>query len=630
MTAVPEGVQDYVPTPTEIIDKVNRKEITTRRLRQRFDADYSLWRLDKYAGLGENYFHYTSNEPRTNAKKAIGMLSSAAMKLQVPQGNDDRDSRDSDNAKERFLLGNFKANDSRLVKRGSPPLRQFMAWSLIVRGYICGRSMLVKENNRTWADATAWDPRATFWEYGGEGLDWICYRYATSRAAAEKEWNLPETKGADEAVVTVYDWLDDKDNIVLIPDIKDSPVKNEKHGLIDGDGIPLNPGWVYANTLQPNVLLHASQPHLSVNDLSSGSITSTQLDESLADFGESIFADNRHQYETDQMIASIRLNLVDRSLKPVFSIESASGVKQVEFDPWVSGAEIPLKENEKFIIHDAIKSAPDTDALAAKVAQEEQKGGFPIISFGGLPDPISGFAIQNLKGGVADKVMGGAQAMGLALTHTADNWSDHFNTGSFGGMELSGRGRNKKWFSGFTTPEEIRDLPQAEIEIVPELPEDQAGKVQQAMLLAKPMADGMPLLSRYDISEDVLQRQDSDQDMDSIFQMMASQDQLTLAHRMTDSLAKRGDESAQYWQMNWMVTMMQKMQVMIQGQIPPPSITPPQTTSENGFSPEVLPSQAQGIPSPTPGIDTPLQQGPLVPPGTPRNGNLRQGVPPIP
>ncbi len=628
-----------MPTSEEIVDLVNQNEIDSQLLRVRWDSDYSLWRLDPYEGLGAGYSHYTSNEPRTNAKKAIGMLSSAVMLLMVPQGNDDRDTRDDDNAKERFLRGSFRANDARLVRlRDGQPLQQAMAWSLMIRGYTCGRAMMVKEKGRSRVDATPWDPRAVYWEYGHNGLEWICHRFSMLRSAAEKEWGLTKSDNAHEAVVTVYDFYDDERSIVVIPDIREVPVKNDPHGLVDGDGMPRVPGWVMANTLQPPVVLNnINTSNLTAGNINVGSITKRQLADALADFGESIFADTRGQIGTHQLLASIRLNLSERSLKPVFSIKSESGVKTVEYDPWESGSEIPLKIGEEFIIHDALKSAPDTDPLSGIVANEMQKGFFPAVSFGNLPDPISGFAITNLKGGVADKVMGGAQAMGYAYMQISDNWGDHFNTGAFGSMDLSGQGRNRKWFSVTTSPEQLRDLPQAEITIVPELPEDLPGKIQMAIQLAQAGADGMPMMAKYNILETVLNREDSDQDIDTILQEMAITNPLVQAHRITDALGKRGDESWQYWAAQWKMLVIQAMQAGVPlGSIIPPESNPnAENGGAGGFSPQVLPNVAQGIPPPTPGINTPPQQGRVVPQGTPRpgaqtNGNLRGGVPPLP
>lgn len=600
-----------MPTVKQIMEMVGDKETATQSLRKRWDSDYGLWRADTYTGMDTGYDPFTSVEPRVNAKKAIGMISGAIRKITVPEDNDSRSMRDQDNAKERFLIGSWKQNDERLIKLGHDgTLQQSMAWYIMARGTIVGRALLRRKNGsgRGIPDATPWDPRDCFWEYGSNGLAWICHRFSQLRIAAERDWQVDIATRGDEhperQVLTIYDWYDGERNIVVAEN-QESPLKDEIHGVFDGDGDPMVPAWVNANTLQPQI----TPPRLANNQ----GMTESQLSDSLTDFGESIFADMRKPLAIYERLNSNKLNLADRSLKPVFSIESESGVKRVEYDPWIKGAEIPLKIGEKFIIHDALQTAPDADSLTGIAISELQKAGFPSISFGNLNDPISGFAIQNLKGGVADKVIGGIQACNAAFMTIGNIWSDHFSTGAFGGMELSGRGRNRRWFSGFTSPEMIRDLPQAEVELVPELPEDQAAIANLAQMYRQAGVDGQPLLGDYAIREDIMNRMDSGFDADAILGQLASQNPLIRAARTTDALVNRGDENAQWSHVEFVAFMFQLMG-SIQGMgldinevmkmfNPQPGVG--SAGANRSFPPEVLPSPAAGNSALTPGVDTP-------------------------
>lgn len=617
-----------MPTQQEILDMVERKETNSQLLRKRWDSDYANhWRLNDYNeadGKGQGFRQYTSNESRTNAKKAIGMISAAQMRLIVPQGNDPRETRDDDNKKEQFLRGNFRANDQRLIRlgeKGGGPLQQQLAFYLNVRGTTVGRCLLRRRGGRPIADATPWDPRDCFWEFGPDGLDWIIHRYSIFGAQAEREWKF-DRKDKDIEVLTIYDYYDGERNIVSIPEGKDTSVKDKVHGLVDGDGEPQTPAWVMANTLQP-----AISPSLTAD----GHLTSTQIEDSMLDFGESIFADGRHQYETWNFITGVRLELAGRSRKPMFGIESESGTRMVEKDPFKDGAEIALRTGEKLTVYDFLKTAGDTDALSGVVATESQKAGFPSVSFGSLADPVSGFAITQLKGGTADKVMGAAQAGGAALMQIADIWSDHFATRAFGGMELSGEGRNRKWFSGFIDPEDLQDLPQAQITLVPELPENLSEKIQNAIALRTPGPDGNPLESDHMIREDWLNRDDSDMDADAVMAQMAAQNPLVQAMRMVDSLAKRGDiDGAKAWRVQFRLIGKQMEDAWIQGGLLPRDDTDIDTNPETaGFSPEVLPRESQGLGSPTVGVDTPFQEDANVLPGTPRPGAQNNGQLPL-
>ncbi|MFQ6027487.1 MAG: hypothetical protein ACE5Q6_08350 [Dehalococcoidia bacterium] len=611
----------------EIVDKVEKKFIDTQKLRQRMDEDYDKrWRLTPFRHEDlEGYKTYTSNESKTTARLAISILSRTMPGIKCPQNNDPRELREQDNAKEQFARGCLKSNDERLVRMGLIPLRRAMSFHLIVRGFTAGRCTLVKNQNRVWADATPWDARDVAWEYGADGLAYICLRYSMLRFTAEREWGLSRTDGSEQQVVTVYDYLDEELSTVIIPDIKDTPVKNEPHGMVDGYGIPRVPGWVVANPLQPPVGAN--------NVIKDGAIDTGQMGDLLADYGESIFAENRETGDTHNYNMSVMKNLVARSLRPVFGIRSRDGVKLVEGDPFEDGAEIPLAEGEELIVYDFLQTAPDMIPYMTVNQGENQRGGFPVIMHGETPAAISGFAMQTLKSGPGDKVLAAAEAEETALKTIINAWSDQYVTGAFGqGMQLSGQGGNRKWFVVNITPDMIRELPALEVTLKPQLPEDDAGKVQRALQLRQPGVDGMPVLGDHNIREDILDREDSDQDMDTILQQMAMTNPLVQAHRLTDALAKRGDEGAQYWHAQWKLLVLQA----VQAGVPLEQLIPPESNpgTNPGFSPEVLPNAAQGI-TRTPGINTPFQAGPLVEPGRERpgaqtNGRARPGVGPIP
>jgi len=619
-----------VPTVKEILEMVEEKDINTASLRTRWANDLALWNLEPYTGAGTGYKNFTSNEPGTNGQKGISMLAGAKIMLQVPQmnseGGDDRDARDADNDKEKFLRGSFKANDERLVNNNQQTLQQALAFGLTIRGTTCGRALLRRRNGngRPIADATPFDASECFWEFGADGLLWFCHRYSSLRKAAERDWNIDKTDKPEHQVLTFFDWYDGEKNMV-VTDAQDKALKDEPHGVVDGDGEPRVPAWVNANTIAPLIAAQGLQDNAN--------LTESQLNDAMKNFGESIYKNSRHTFEQSQFVASMRLELAARSRKPVFSIESESGVKVVEYDPFKEGAEIPLKIGEKLIVHDMLATAPDTDPLAGMIANEEQKALFPAVSFGNLADPISGFAITNLKSGTADKVMHSAQAASSAYMTIGNIWADHFATGAFGGMELSGIGRNRKWFSAQIEPEKIRDLPQAEIELVPELPEDQAATVAIAQQYRQPSpTTGLPLKPDWWINENVLHAEDSDMDTDQILAEGAAANPLIRASRTMEALQKRGDIDGAKWAL---VEFQMKMAELInilrqQGlSLNPESgeITPSPTPQGNtGFPPQVLPNAGQGRQPPQPGIDTPFQNGRNVPLGTERPG-AQNGTP---
>lgn len=606
----------------DIVQRVERVFMDTDTLRRRMDSDYDLWQLKPFTHPSlVGYEHYTSNEPKTFARKAIALLNGAQMTVRCPQDNDPRGVRDQDNAKEQFGIGNLKANDERLGKMGRIPLRPTMAFHTLIRGWTTGRHVMVKRGNRVWADGTPWDPRDVAWEYGAEGLVWICHRSAIRRGAAEREWRIDTLLGRPEEVITVYDYYDPELNTVIVPMLSGEPVKNIPHGAVDGYGESVVPAWCIPSQIQP-----------LIQDANNAS----GLEEALAHYGESIMAENRQVWATHNFNMSIMKNLAGRSLKPVFGIESEFGIALVEGDPFKMGAEIPLKTGEKLIIYDFLRSAPDLLPYMTVAQGEMQRGSFPVIMHGETPATISGFGMTVLKSGPADKVMAAAAAMELALKSITNAWCDQFTTGAFGtSLQMSGRGGNRKWFVASITPAMLRDLPSLEISLKPQLPEDNAGKIQQAIMLRQAGITGQPMLSDYNIREDVLERENSDQDLDAIMQEMAAINPLVQAQRMADALAKRGDEAAIYWQAQWQMLV---LQAQAAGFLPPGLLPPPSRNGQGGgMNPETAPNAVLGNPPPTPGINTTSQSGALAPPGTPRpgaqsrnGGGYRRGVPPLP
>ena len=601
----------------EIIAMVDQKELDSSRLHERMDEDYGLWRLDSFShDQLTGYQKYTSNDPRTLGRKGVSLLSGASMTVRVLQGNDDRGDREQDNRKEQFIRGNFRANDERLVMAGGIPLRSFISWCVMVRGYTTGRCLLNKRDNRAWADATPWDPREVTWEFGHDGLMWICHKTVICPAAIRSEYRK-DFEGNDSDGIVKYDYYDRERNIVIIPAIQEAPVKNERHGMVDGFGEPRVPGWVVASSAQPMITTRPEGSHTT--DVSA-------LTDAWTDYGESIYADNRQLYADDNFVMSIRKELAYRSLKPVFGIRSRDGVKLVEGDPFQAGAEIPLAEGEELIVYPFQTSAPDINPMQSVISAEKQRGGFSSITFGDTPFAISGFAMQTLKAGdTADKVEPFLHSEQTALKMIANAWCDHFQTRAFPPIQISGQGSNRRWFSANITPEDLMDLDEPIIQLTPILREDDAAKAQLAQLYRQPGPDGLPLRSLHSVLENVLQVEDSDMEVDMMFQEIGrTAHPLAQLHTLVEALSKRNAPRAQYYFAQWQQLLMASMQqgfspfAMQQGGGSSPQ--------GNGLSPETMPNAAQG--APPPGVVP--QGGPNVPPGTPRPGAQNGAGPGIP
>lgn len=624
----------------DIVAKIDQKMMDTMPLRERMDSDLCLWDNENFRekdGEGLDFEQYTSNDPMTYGHKAVSIISGTSVVLQTMQNNDNRSIRDDDNAAEQFALGGFRQNDENLTLNGGLELKATMAFHLAIRGWTSGRHALVKDGGRSWTDATPFDPRDVSFEYGGTGgLLWLCNKTYVSRAAIKDEYNK-QTPDTDETeLVAKYDYYDRTRNLVIVPQVQDSPVRTRRHRM-RRHGRPRVPCWNVPASLRP---LAMTPPH------GDSSAHASEFGRSLAHYGESIYAENRKVWPAYQLMMSIMMELASRSRKPVFGIQSRDGMKLVEGNPFQSGSEIPLAEGETLVIYDMLKSAPDLINFMTIITGEMQRGGFPVIMFGETPATISGFAMNTLKGGVTDKVLPAIKAMTIALKQITNAWRDHLNTRAFGVLELSGLGQNRKWFSNTFTADTLEDLPELEIELTPQLPEDDVAKMAWAQQARTAGWNGKPILSDYTIREKGLQIQNSDMESDAIDQEQAEQDPTVQAMRMTNALEKRGDEGAKYWNWRFELASAQAAVQFLQAQaqlaqlraqmaqlgINPDDLPPIDTTIptygggfENapetaGFDPSILPNAGQGIRPPQIGVDAPGQAGPFVEPGRERPG----------
>ena len=120
--------------PEEIISLVDNHYDLTEPMRTRMDDDYDLYRLEEF-DAGEGYQSYTSNEPMVYADKLISWLTSAEMVVRVPYNNSEREQRENNDAKEKFLIGILKSADERLTNTLQPTLRKQLSLYITFRGW---------------------------------------------------------------------------------------------------------------------------------------------------------------------------------------------------------------------------------------------------------------------------------------------------------------------------------------------------------------------------------------------------------------------------------------------------------------------------------------------------------------
>jgi len=598
--------------PEEIIDKVEAHYEATNTLRTRMDADHQLYKLVPYEA-GDGYQSYTSNEPQTYADKVVAWLTASDMIIRIPPNGNPRNNREINNDKERFIIGALRSANERLVRQLVPSLKDQLAWNITVRGWYAGRALLTKNGEgKTSIDVTPWDPMHTHWGVGPDGLAWACYRIKKTAEEIESQYGIRlGDSRTDTDGVLVYDYYDTEYNTVVVPGrfIK----KRTPHGA-EGK-VPVFLGPVGSTPLVQ-------------------SLEWSSIEDTLEDYGESVYKATRDLYDKHNMMMSVMLELTARARKQGLKVKSRDGTKTLEEDPYKEGTEISLGQGEDVEPLGLMEMARESGAFMGLVSGEMQRGSIPHTVYGEIPFQLSGFAINTLRQGVESVLVPRVAAMQKAYKQIADMLCDQYQSGSFEAMELAGRDNNRMYFSETITPARIRDGGDPEVKLVTNLPEDDMSRYGMAQIARE---GPTPLLPDLWIRDNILGIQDSDQIEDAVKEQIAER---TLPEAGIWSLyqasVKQGrDDLAQMYLGELIAILFAKAKQMAQtmggaegppgqqpgtpspgpGEAPPPTAGPPPMQP-----PGVMPPAMAGVPPPVP---TP-QGGPVVPPGQPRPGAMSE------
>ena len=494
-----------------------------------------------------------------------------------------------------------------------PPLRDQLSWYTTLRGWYAGRVLLIKnDKGETNIDITPWDPLNTFWCEGDDGLDWACYRIRKSPSEIAKQYKVKSGDlGEDtEESIFVYDFYDREDNYVVMQDrlLK----KRTKHGY---DGVPCFIGMV------------GSAPLVQSDEVGTDAI---------ADFGESVFKHNRENFENNNFMMSTMLELTARSRKQGLKVKSRDGTKSLEEDPYQEGSEISLAQGEEVEPLGMLEMAKESGAFMGLVSSEVQRGGLPYSIYGELQFQLSGYAINTLRQGIETVLSPRIQALERAYRQIFNIISEQYGSGKFKSVEVSGRDRERMYFSAEISPDIVKKGGDPEVSIMSQLPQDDMSKMSMAQIARE---GEVPLLPDIFIRDMILGLQDADQ-LDDVIKEQIAEKALPEASLWTllASLENRGrGDLAQFYYGELMRLMTEKMaqtrSAMAGGQPQqpqgPPMMGPPQgppmmgpmgpaPAGPPGLPPEVMPNAAMGVPPVAPVGPPPM----MVAPGTPRPGAI--------
>jgi len=583
--------------PEKIIDKVESHYDATEPLRNRMDRDFSLYRLDPY-DAGDGYQSYTSNEPSTYADKIISFVIGSEMVARIPNVSEKEEDREKNNKKEKFFLGILKSADERIKKSSMPSIKNQLAWYITLRGWYAGRALLVKDKDEdTYVDITPWDPMHTYWGLGSEGLEWACYKVKKSKDLVESQYNikLPRNENYDdEDWIDVYDYYDKEMNTVVLSNGRVAK-KPTPHGA---DEVPVFLGPV------------GSAPMIqALNDM-------TPIDDTIADYGESIYKHNRENYEKNNQIMSIMLELTSRARRQGLKITSRDGTKTLDEDPYKEGTEISLAQGENVEPLGLMEVARETGSFMGLISGEMQRGGVPHTLYGDIQFQLSGFAINTLRQGIDSVISPRIEALENAYKKICMIIFDQYMSESFDSMELSGQDMNRQYFKEKISPKDIEGTGDIEITFVGQLPQDDLTKMNMAQIARDGEA---PLLPDIFIRDKILGLQDTDMIDDAIKEQTAERILPEAAlWTLLQSAEDRGRPDLAQFYYGELITMMNEKQTkrlqseqQLQQAAQPPQ--PQQPQQPRGMDPRVMPNAMMGGPPPQP---TPPQG--MVAPGTPR------------
>ena len=584
--------------PERIIDKVESHYDATEPLRNRMDRDFSLYRLDPY-DAGDGYQSYTSNEPSTYADKIISFVTGSEMVARIPNVSEKEEDREKNNKKEKFFLGILKSADERIKRHSMPSIKNQLAWYITLRGWYAGRALLVKDKDEdTYVDITPWDPMHTYWSLGADGLEWACYKVKKSKDLVESQYNirLPRNEDYDdEDWIDVYDYYDKEMNTVVLSNGRVAK-KPTPHGA---DEVPVFLGPV------------GSAPMIqALNDM-------TPIDDTIADYGESIYKHNRENYEKNNQIMSIMLELTSRARRQGLKITSRDGTKTLDEDPYKEGTEISLAQGEDIQPLGLMEVARETGSFMGLISGEMQRGGVPHTLYGDIQFQLSGFAINTLRQGIDSIISPRIEALENAYKKICMIIFDQYMSESFDSMELSGQDMNRQYFKEKISPKDIKNTGDIEITFVGQLPQDDLTKMNMAQIAR----DGeSPLLPDIFIRDKILGLQDTDMIDDAIKEQTAERILPEAAlWTLLQSAEDRGRPDLAQFYYGELITMMNEKQTkrLQSQQALQQAAQPPQPQQPRGMDPRVMPNAMAGAPPPQP---TPPQG--MVAPGTPRPGAM--------
>ena len=459
---------------------------------------------------------YTTNQPRVLAQKIIAFIAETEMVVRVPNDDAPKDQEERNKLTESLSIGMLSNVDRRMRRNGDPRIQRQMAWHSVVRGrYVSARAFLRKRpNGETFEDVLPIDPAQLVFQAGEEEPVWAAHRRHMSRGEIRdtypefKHWDTEVDD--DDEVEEVFDYYVREDN----PNFRanDSDVF-QRHPYIYKMGTLVDDLWVRdlfdLFTLSFPVIITpvGSDPHLAPRETENIDKHSRMI----ADFGESIFAENRHVWDKINRSASYIVDQVSKGSDPPKKVMSSDGTRELEEGAMEKGSEIAIAVGDQQDVE--LMQTPDMNRSASILLEFLQRdaiaGGIPPQGFGILDKPLSAVALRQLGNNLEHRVLPRMEAVQLCMEGCLEVLVAQYETGAFEPITVSGKRFDRHRFSNkVIEADEIfgHDALTVTLELV--LPEDETIRWNVANMAMAPTVTGEPLTSLEYVREHILNIQD--------------------------------------------------------------------------------------------------------------------------
>ncbi len=336
-------------------------------------------------------------------------------------------------------------------------------------------------------------------------------------------------------------------------------------------------------------------------------VSGGECEDTVKDWGESVYADNRNLYGIANVLNSAMLNMVIKGQEGIWKVRSLDGHFTLELDHRPDqSVEIPVStaRGEDFEQVEQLSMPKDTMVLSSTVEMLKQRGGLSGVSYGELGFPLSGLALDTLRYGMGSVIDRRVRAVEVIYEDIAWILLQQFTKGGLKPVDLRVRKENDKTELVTFAPKQIKmHLFEAKLDI--KFPQDEMQKWMMARI-AREGKDkpGGPMLSDLTIQEEILHLPDVDLEEDKKREEWAKNLPQVQLLRVIASLLERGEEEEAFhvWlELQRMQQQMMAQQMGGQGGANPQGSQPLDRGDRGGVNmggvpPEAMPAEAMGVP----------------------------------